>query len=113
MRKLLVCALIAAPLSSAAAVGELCLSNLAQGEASEGNALTNTTRYECLTAGEDITIPELYKKGWRVTAVLPQKIPDPSIGLQRDRWTLLIEKIKLLTRVFVRQQKNPAHQAQR
>ena len=93
MRKLLTCVLVATPLSVAAADGELCMANIAQDQSSDWNAVTNRTKFECLTAGEDVTIPEIYKKGWRVTSVFPQMLQDSSTGLQRNRWTIVIEKI--------------------
>lgn len=93
MKKFLAFALLVAPLPLAAADGELCIANIAQEQASEWNAVTNKTKFECLTAGGDITIPELYKKGWRVTSVFPQMLQDTSTGLQRSRWTIVIEKI--------------------
>ena len=93
MKKLFACVLLAAPVSLAAAEGELCMANIEQAQVAQWNAVTNKTRFECLTAGEDITIPELYKKGWRVTSVFPQMLLDASTGLQRNRWTIVIEKI--------------------
>ena len=93
MKKLIACVLLAAPVSLAAAEGELCTAKIEQAHPAEWNAVSNKTQFECLTAGEAITIPELYRKGWRVTSVFPQMLQDASTGLQRNRWTIVIEKI--------------------
>ena len=95
MKRIIVAVLLAAPMMASAADGEVCIANTVQAEAEPmlHNAVTNKTEFECLTAGTGTTIPELYKKGWRVASVFPQVIQDPSSGLQRTRWTIVIEKL--------------------
>lgn len=92
MKKLILAALLAAPMGVSAAEGEVCIAKAIQPASEHGQALSNDTRFECLAAGKDTTIPEIYKKGWKVTAQFPQMIPDATTGLQRTRWTLVIEK---------------------
>lgn len=93
MKKLILAALLAAPMTASAAEGEVCIAKADQPASDLSGALTNDTRFECQAAGKDITIPEIYKKGWKVTSVFPQMILDANTGLQRSRWTLVIEKI--------------------
>lgn len=93
MKKLILAALLAAPMAASAAGGEVCIEKASQPPSEHGAAFSNNTRFECLVAGKDTTIPEIYKKGWKVTAQFPQMILDASTGLQRSRWTLVIEKI--------------------
>ncbi|MBW8312628.1 MAG: hypothetical protein K0M64_11425 [Rhizobium sp.] len=88
MKKLI----LVAPMGVSAANGELCIAKAVQPASEHSQALTNDTRFECLAAGNDTTIPEIYKKGWKVASVFPQMIPGASTGLQRTRWTLVIEK---------------------
>lgn len=92
MKKLILAALLAAPMGASAASGEVCLSKERQPESVPAYALTNETRFECLAAGSDTTLPEIYKNGWKVVSVFPQMMPDATTGLQRTRWTLVIEK---------------------
>lgn len=94
MNRIIVAVLLAAPMMASAADGEVCIANAAQTKAEPmlHNAVTNKTEFECLTAGTGTTIPELYKKGWKVASVFPQMIQDPSSGLQRTRWTIVIEQ---------------------
>lgn len=93
MKKLILAALLAAPTGVSAAEGEVCIAKAIQPASEHSQALTNETRFECLAAGNDTTIPEIYKKGWKVVSVFPQMVQDASTGLQRTRWTLVIEKV--------------------
>lgn len=93
MKKLVLAVLLAAAMVASAADGEVCIAKTVQPTSEHGQALSNDTRFECLAAGKDTTIPEIYKKGWKVISQFPQMIPDAATGLQRTRWTLVIEKI--------------------
>lgn len=93
MKKLILAALLAAPMTASAAEGEVCIAKADQPASDLSGALTNDTRFECQAAGKDITIPEIYKKGWKVTTQFQQMIPHASTGLKFARWTLVIEKI--------------------
>ena len=92
MKKLTLAALLAVPMGASAADGEVCIAKAIQPASEHWQALTNDTRFECLAVGKDTTIPEIYKKGWKVASVFPQMIPDATTGLPRTRWTLVIEK---------------------
>jgi hypothetical protein len=92
MKKLLLALLLACPLSAWAADGEVCLASLEQANPVNKDSITNETTFECLTAGK-VTIPELYKKGWRVVTAIPQMFVHETLGVPVSRWTLVIEKI--------------------
>lgn len=93
MKKLIAAMLLAAPMMASAASGELCMASLTQAKPMNRDAVTNETTFDCHTAGKGLTIPELYQKGWRVASVFPQMAQDPSTGLPRSQWTLVIEKL--------------------
>lgn len=93
MKKLILAALLAAPMGVSAADGEVCIAKAIQPPSDHLQALSNDTLFECLAAGNDTTIPEIYKKGWKVVSVLPQMVLDAATGLQRTHWTLVIERI--------------------
>lgn len=61
MKKLILAALLAAPMGVSAAEGEVCIAKAIQPASEHSQALTNETRFECLAAGNDTTIPEIYK----------------------------------------------------
>jgi hypothetical protein len=93
MKELILAVLLAAPMAVSAAEGEVCIAKAIQPASEHGQALSNDTRFECLAAGKDTTLPEIYKKGWKVTSQFPQMIPDATTGMPRTWWTLVIEKI--------------------
>lgn len=93
MKKLILATLLAAPMAASAAEGEVCIAKLEQAPPEHAQALTNDTRFECQVAGKDTTIPDIYRKGWKVTSQFQQMIPDANTGLKIARWTLVIEKI--------------------
>lgn len=92
MKKLILAVLLAAPMQASAADGEVCIAKAIQPPSDHLQGLSNDTRFECLAAGNDTTIPEIYKKGWKVVSVFPQMVPDAASGLPVTRWTLVIEK---------------------
>jgi hypothetical protein len=69
-----------------AAKGEVCVST----PTALTGGLTNSMVFKCPTAG-NVTIPQIYEKGWRVVFGLPQMSNTP--GQTKTEWALVIEKI--------------------
>lgn len=89
--QLLVAAAIAmSPMSGFAAQGEVCST---PPKAFNAGNLNDETVFQCKTAG-NVTIPQLYAKGWRVVSVMPLMVVNPSNPMdQKASWTVIIEKI--------------------
>ena len=72
--------------------GEVCYSSFLP--VTQAQQLTNDTKFACASLGE-VTIPEIYQLGWRVTHVSPQAV---SINVNdplstQTAWMILIEML--------------------
>ncbi len=81
---------IGLPGLAAAAQGEVCNT---QPKAFSAGPLDNELVFRCKTLG-DVTVPQIYQKGWRLVSVMPQMIVNPSNPMdQKASWVAIIEKL--------------------
>ena len=78
--------------SASAAQGEVCLAAEQTTPAGVMKPFNDSTVFQCKSIGE-VTVPQLYAKGWKVVSVFPQSSMDPSKpGMVSVLWTLVVEK---------------------
>jgi hypothetical protein len=85
--------LLVAPLAHAAE-GEVCRS-APTNSLTKTVPLSNDVVFSCPTTGQ-VTVPQLYKKGWRVVLAIPQvssMAADPLKPEVLSEWVLVVEKL--------------------
>jgi len=78
--------------SASAAQGEVCLATEQITPAGVMTPFSDSTVFQCKSVGQ-VTVPQLYSKGWKVVSVFPQSTMDPAKpGMVTVLWTMVVEK---------------------